>query len=356
MNHKVYQLNSQTELSNLIDRLPKQTEIKDNYLEMFQDWFIFKNPQYYSFTPAEQQKIIFQHHPALSSIKQRNLQGRWVHYPSHNLLLHLLEERQYFELRTCRNLNLLTAQELQQIHNSTIAIAGLSSGKNIANALVRYGVGREYNLADYDQVEISNFNRATFSLPHLYQPKTKVVQTELHEIDPYLTINIFPQGLNSKNLSAFLSNVKVVIDAFDSFPLKLKLRQYAKKLGIPVVSGADIEKGILLIVERYDIDQNLTTDLFLNKLNPADLKKATITKKDVTEFFIQMIGKELHSPKMLNSVYEVGSTLTSYPQLIIASQLLSVVVTHAVEQILLQKDTRSYRAFLDIPKSLKTID
>jgi molybdopterin/thiamine biosynthesis adenylyltransferase len=153
-------------------------------------------------------------------------------------------------------------------------------------------------------------------------------------------------------VSEFVQQADIIVDAFDNFPLKLLLREEAKRQGVPVVSGFDIEKGVLLIVERYDLEPELDSNLFLNHHQPHELLQPPATPEAKTQLFIDIIGPEYHSPRMLNSVKSVGQTLTGYPQLIVATLLAASLFTATIEDILLERTKGSFRRYYSVNQAL----
>lgn len=326
----------------------KPRQIFDLYQPLLRELYLNTHPRHY-FAPRPKQDQAFTKY--LRSLKPKNpkLGGSWVFFPWNDHLYHLIDRDRYYSLRTLRNRNLVPPSLQTKLSRATIAIAGLSVGKSAALSLTRYGIGSHFHLADNDSFELSNANRASYDLRHYDKPKLASTSKDLYYIDPYLDITEFPQGLTPRNLASFTKGADLIIDTFDHFPTKLALRHHAKKHRLPVLSGVDLEKGVLVIIERYDLEPKLDDSLFLNHLDKKALNKPSITKQDVTDFFIDMIGRDLHSPTLLKSVQAVGTTLTSYPQLIIASQLLASVFTLLAERIITGDKLASGRHHLDLP-------
>ena len=255
-------------------------------------------------------------------------------------------------LRTIRHRDIITQEEQTKLKRSTIAIAGLSVGLNILLSFVRFGIGRTYNIADVDVVSLSNVNRALYTLHDLGKPKCDVARDRIHELDPFLPVHAWENGVTESTLSSFLRGSNLIIDAFDRFDMKLALRKEAKKRKIPVISGFDVEKGVLVITERYDIDPTLSLDHFLNSTPESTLQKMGMTPEERTNMFVHIIGKQHHSERMLNSVKNVGKTLTGYPQLIIATLAAASLFTICAEDILLGRNTSSTRVFIPLTSLL----
>lgn len=318
----------------------------DLFENLLKEKFLIDDPKLY-FAPAAEQEKSF-----ASYLQKYQGEGVWVRHPWSSQTYHLLEREEYFQLRTARNKNLLSSPEQSKLHHKTIAVAGLSVGSNILFALIRYGVGEVYRIADSDSVAISNLNRTTYDLTSFGLPKIEVALKTMNQIDPFLSVTTFPEGLTKDNLPDFVRGADVIVDAFDQFELKIALRKEAQKQRVPVVSGFDIEKGVLLIAERYDIEKNIDLSIFLNSHTEEEILKPTSTAKEKTQLFIDIIGQQYHSKKMLSSVHAVGSELTGYPQLIIATLLAASLFTSAIEDILLERVTHSFRRYVSVTSEI----
>jgi molybdopterin/thiamine biosynthesis adenylyltransferase len=312
----------------------------------FED-FINQSPSHY-FLPGDKQSELFDRYYKELIKKHGNpyALGSWVYHPWDNKLYHLLDEEKYFSLRTSRNRDIITYEQQLVLRNKKIALAGLSVGKNVLLSLLRHGIGNTYTIADSDTVAISNFNRALYSLEDFGKPKCQTTVRDMHAIDPFIQVQSFEHGISEDSLEEFVNGASLIIGAFDNFMLNLSLRKLARKKKIPIISGFDVEKGSLLIIERYD-KHDLDLSIFLNNHTEEKIKKAsTITEK--TDTFINIIGRNHHSKKMLESVYNVGKTLNSYPQLVIATLLTAALFTQAAEAILLGNSTKSFRTFVPL--------
>lgn len=317
-------------------------QVIDVYQELLKEKFLIDRPKNYFATPEQQQQ-------AFEIFLQTNtLQSVWVAHPWSKKLYHLPNASEYFQLRTARNRNLLTLIEQEKLYDQKIAVAGLSVGSNIVLSLIRYGIGNNYRIADSDMIAVSNFNRTMYDLRNLSQPKSQIMLETINNLDPYIKTEIYAEGLTLKNMPQFVKGSDLIVDAFDNFSLKIALRKEAKKQRVPVVSGFDIEKGALIIVERYDLDSDLDLSLFLNGHSEAEIMKPAIKPDERTKLFIDIIGQELHSARMLDSVTNVGKNLTGYPQLIIATLLAASLFTATIGDILLQRVTGSYRKYVSV--------
>ena len=106
-----------------------------------------------------------------------------------------------------RNLGWVTQTEQDVLRHKRVAIAGMGGvGGSHLLTLSRLGVGA-FNLADFDQFELANFNRqAGASMPHIGRNKLEVMSELAMGINPELSINAFSDGVNADNLDAFLES------------------------------------------------------------------------------------------------------------------------------------------------------
>lgn len=149
-----------------------------------------------------------------------------------------------------RNLGWVTAAEQDILRNKRIAIAGLGGvGGSHLLTLARLGIGA-FNIADFDQYELANFNRqAGASMSHLEQHKLDVMSRLALDINPQLDLGQYPAGVNSDNLDDFLDGVDLYVDALDFFALEIRRQVFAAcyEKGIPAVTAAPLGMGSALL-------------------------------------------------------------------------------------------------------------
>src|SRR3989344_4630473 len=154
----------------------------------------------------EQLKELFEiENPSASTNKKRDeISGDWIYYPWSKTLLHTLSEKEIFSLQTNRNRDIITTAEQKKLAAFTIAIAGLSVGGNIATTLAYNGFSKKIKLADFDNLSTTNLNRARAKLADVGTPKIDIIKKQLYELNPYINITSFDDGINKKNLEVFL--------------------------------------------------------------------------------------------------------------------------------------------------------
>lgn len=115
--------------------------------------------------------------------------------------------------------SMLTARHTPNVHNKIkkgkVAIAGLGGlGSNIAVMLARTGVGKLL-LIDYDVVEPSNLNRQHYNINHLGMYKTKALEKQIREINPYVEVEIRNVKVTENNIVEILTGYDIICEAFD---------------------------------------------------------------------------------------------------------------------------------------------
>lgn len=145
-----------------------------------------------------------------------------------------------------RNLGIMTEEEVQQLHETTIAIAGCGCiGGFSAELLARMGVGKLI-LADPDTFDVSNINRQC-AATHLTvgQRKAEALKNHLLTINPEIEIVCYNDGVNEDNAVSFVNAVDYVIDAIDyfAFPESVALHRAARKKNLFVITAVALGFG-----------------------------------------------------------------------------------------------------------------
>ncbi len=272
--------------------------------------------------------------------------GVWVFYPWRKVLVHLLDEDDFVRVRTVRNLYKITTDEQHFLKKKKVGIIGLSVGQSVAIAIAMERIAGEIRIADFDLLELSNLNRIRAGVQNLGLPKTAIVAREISEIDPFLKVTIYKEGITTKNINDFLTlggQLDLLVDEGDDIRIKVAARIEARSLGIPVIM--DTSDLFLLDIERFDLDKErkilhglLDESLDYESLTPADLRSLTLKVFDV----------EGVSSRGQQSLLELGKTITSWPQLATDVMAGGAVAAKFIKQILLNEKIESGRSRLDI--------
>lgn len=281
--------------------------------------------------------------------------GCWVYYPWNKKLVHLLSEDAFIELRTSRNLYKITPEERKILLNKKIAVIGLSVGQMIALTLVMERTCSEIRLADFDVIELSNMNRIRTSVTNIGVSKAVVAAREIAEMDPYMKVSIFTEGITENNIDDFLTKdgkVDVLVEECDGLDVKILSRIKARSLSIPVVMETN-DRG-MIDIERYDLEPTLPLLHGLIPENMGDLNALrNLSNQEKVPLLGAMVGIENISDRMRLSLGEMGKTISTWPQLASSVVLGGAMVTDVCRRILLNQFTVSGRYYVDFNELIK---
>ncbi len=286
-------------------------------------------------------------------IHGRHDYGNWVFYPWKNTLVHILPEEEFIQVRTIRNQYKITQAEQKKLAQKIIGIVGLSVGQSIALALaLERGCG-ELRLADFDTLELSNMNRMRASIADIGLKKSTIAAREILEIDPYLKVTVFDEGINEENIESFFSSggeLDLVVDECDSLDIKILLREVARKKRIPVIMDTS-DRG-MLDIERFDLEpEREIFHGYMGDVNYRDLKN--LSMKEKVTFGLKITGIDTLSTRMKASLMEINQSISSWPQLASAVFLGGALGSHTARNILLDQMTDSGRFFVDLDELIQ---
>ncbi|RZJ78395.1 MAG: Rv1355c family protein [Flavobacterium sp.] len=295
--------------------------------------------------PTEMQKAVAQHF----GDKDETNYGVWVYYPWAQKLVHILDEEEFAIVRTNRNKHKITAEEQATLATKKIGVMGLSVGQSVSLTLAMERGFGELRIADFDTLDLSNINRIRTGIFNLKTKKTVVVAREIAEIDPYLNVICFEEGITTENLDSFLTGngkLDLLIDECDSFDIKISSRNKAKALGIPVLmEGSD--RGTIDI-ERFDLEperpvlHGMVAHLDMSKYK--ELK----TLDERVPYITAVTGVETLSPRMKASAVEIMASISTWPQLASAVTFGGGITADLSRKILLNNLNVSGRFFIDM--------
>ncbi|WP_025764560.1 Rv1355c family protein [Dyadobacter tibetensis] len=322
-----------------------------NFLDLFEnqkkELFKIKNPKR-RFT-AQQLDELYMDWASRCDV---NREGTWVYYPWSRRMLRILDEAEFIQLRTSRNQHKITASEQSVLKEKTIGIIGLSVGNAVAMTLAIERIGGHLKLADFDELELSNLNRIRTGLHHLGLNKAIVTAREIAEIDPYLKVTCYTEGITASNIDTFLGGddpIDLLIDECDDLQVKILARLKAKAYRLPLVMETS-DRG-MLDIERFDLDPALAifhgkladlSDSFLREV-PAEHKMALI---------MRIIDAPNTSARGRASLIELGQTIGTWPQLASAVAMGGGVVADISRKILLNQHSTSGRFYVDLDEIL----
>jgi molybdopterin/thiamine biosynthesis adenylyltransferase len=279
--------------------------------------------------------------------------GNYVYYPWSQRVVHLLEEEEFIELRTNRNRNKITVEEAQILSTKKVGVIGLSVGQSVSVTMAMERGFGEIRLADFDLLELTNLNRIRTGVQNLGLSKVISVAREIKEIDPYLKVTAFIDGITEENIDAFFKEggmLDVCVDECDGIDIKILCRQKAKEFHVPVVMESS-DRGTL-DVERFDLDPELPIlHGYLDHLDISQVKNLESNEEKIP-FLLPFTGIDTLSEKMRASMLEIGTTLTTWPQLASAATLGGGVTTNVCRRIFLGTYTDSGRYWIDMDEMI----
>jgi hypothetical protein len=290
-------------------------------------------------------------------LKKHNGQyGHWVYYPWNKHLVKILPEQEFIEVRTIRNKYKITAEEQKILQGKAIGVIGLSVGQSVALGLAMERVFGELRIADFDHLELGNMNRIRTPLSNLGLKKTTLVKREIAEIDPYLKVRVFGEGVNDENMEEFFcgeGSLDLLIEECDNIKMKIKSRLMAKSLGIPVLMDTS-DRG-MLDIERYDEEPSLPIfNGLLRELGEENKLLANFEKKE-KQILGCILDFERLSKRAKSSIGEIGKSITNWPQLASSVIMGGGFCTHLAREILLGHPVKSGRFYVDLDEIVKKV-
>lgn len=333
----------------------KVTFVVDDFLEQQKELYAILNPDLVTqkdFIKKRRRKI-----GAGNRLIQPALSGVWVYYPWLSTIVHLLDEKDFHKVRTARNKYLITEEEQRIFYHSCVGIGGLSVGSSVILTIVLEGGARHIRLADMDRLALSNTNRIRTSLSELGSLKVEMAARQIYEVNPFVTIDIIPRGLTDDTLRQFFvghPKLDVVIDELDDLSVKYRLREWARRMGIPVVMAADNGSSGVIDIERYDLSRK--TRFFHGRLGNVTRKTfAKLNKFETGKMITRHVGPENINERMQYSLMEMGKTITSWPQLGGTAMLNSAAVSYVIRRILNHQPLEKNRAIVSLDEKLEPL-
>lgn len=204
-----------------------------------------------------------------------------------------------YEQAFSRNIGWLTRQEQHSLRGKRIAVAGLGGvGGSHVLTLTRLGVGA-FNLADFDSFDLANFNRQAGAMTStLGRPKSDVLIAMALDINPELSIRVFPSGVTKDNVVDFLTGVDLYIDGLDFFAFGARQTVFAACAAqeVPAVTAAPLGMGAAVLsflpgsmtFEQYFLFEGKPEPeqaiRFLLGLSPARLQMSYLVDKSSLSF------------------------------------------------------------------------
>jgi tRNA A37 threonylcarbamoyladenosine dehydratase len=290
----------------------------------------------------------------LSEFRQETF-GTLIVYPWRKTVIRILEENDFYTLLTSRNKYLINHAEQDKYKATDLAVAGLSVGSNIVLTTVMQGGCKNIKIADGDSISTSNMNRIVTELPSVNIKKTIALARKIYEINPYINVQLFSDGINEENIDEFVKDSDVVFDEIDSLHLKLHMRLIAKDKKIPLIMITDNGDNVMVDIERYDLKSDLKPFHGLISEEDIDLIKKShgkLSPHDRVTLSLKIVHPQNAVSRMQDSLLEVGKTIKTWPQLSTASMLAGSVGSYIIRNIAMGNPIKDGRLHVSIDGAL----
>ncbi len=240
----------------------------------------------------------------------------------------------YLEVALARNQGLVSMAEQERLLDARVAIPGLGGVGGIhLVTLSRMGFGG-FRLAEFDHFEPANVNRQYGAkIDHFGRPKLDAMVAEARQINPFLDLTLFPDGISEQNVSAFLEGADIVVDGIDFFAFEIRrlIFNRAREMGIPVVTAGPVGFSAAMLV--FMPHQGMTFDEYFAIQDEMPLEEKLLA------FLVGL------APRATQSDYIDPSRIDIYaqqgPSIAAACQLCaSVAATEAIRILLKRPSVR----------------
>ena len=263
-----------------------------------------------------------------------------------------IPQNAFFELSTLRNRNVITHQQQDCLKKAVVGFFGLSVGSHAALTWIMESRADVIKIADPDTVSPTNLNRIRTGWSEVGTLKVDDVKQKIIEIHPYTKVisTTSVEVDDVRKLFCTSPPLDVVVDEIDDLSGKIWLRKLAKKQKIPLISATDVGDNVLIDVERYDTEPE--TKPFLGRVVDLDPERddfSDIPLRKRLRLIAQIVGFEVHSETMLDSLLAIGNTLKTWPQLGATATVSGGVLATTIKKILLNEPIKNgrYRISLD---------
>lgn len=275
--------------------------------------------------------------------------GVWVYYPWSNRLVHILDEEEFIEVRTSRNQYKITKEERDILATKKIGVIGLSVGQSVSVTLAMERICGELRLADFDVLELTNLNRIRTGVHNLGLLKVYAVAREIAEIDPFIRVKCFADGVTEQNIDTFFTDdgkLDLLIEESDGFDIKILSRYKARSLKIPVLMEAS--DRCMVDVERFDLEPERPILHGLVEHLDIDTLKSLKTTEEKIPYMLDILGLDTSSIRLKASMLEIEQSINTWPQLASAVTMGGGIAADVSRRLLLNQYTQSGRYHVDI--------
>lgn len=154
------------------------------------------------------------------------------------------------------------AEGQRRLLNARVLVIGAGGlGSPLLLYLCAAGVGT-LGICDPDKVSLSNLQRQVlYTTADLGEPKTAIAERRLKEINPNVSLNLYPEAFTAANAREIAKGYDLIADCCDNFTTRYLIDDVCAEAGIPWVHGAIQEMRGQLAVFNWRKGKRLT-DIF----------------------------------------------------------------------------------------------
>lgn len=189
---------------------------------------------------------------------------------------------------------------------SVIGAGGL--GCPVALYLVSSGVGR-LQIFDDDTVITSNLQRQIlYTDSDIKKSKVATAKDALGKVNPFVTIDVFPEKVTQDNIDKLLSS-DIVVDATDNFSIRYLLNEFCHANNIPLVSGSVLHYDGQVLVMNNRENNGCYQCLYPVKPEPGEVPSC-----QDSSVFCPLTGTigTLMATEAIKTLLGIGSSLSGY--------------------------------------------
>ena len=158
----------------------------------------------------------------------------------------------------------------QNLQQQKIIIVGLGGiGCPAAQYLVASGI-KQLKLIDSDVIQINNLNRQIlYSIKDIGKLKSKTAKKKLLNINPECNIIALSNYLDENNISDYLKDCSLIIDATDNWKSMILINKYCVNHSIPLISSSVVGFDSQVILFKNSPEDHLCLQcIFPNNQEP----------------------------------------------------------------------------------------
>ncbi len=228
-------------------------------------------------------------------------------------------------------MGLLTEDNQQKIHDTSLVIAGCGVGSIIAISAVRLGF-ENLTLIDGDTIEISNTNRQGYTTKDVGKLKVSALASRLKQINPHVKIKKYPVFVDLKNAKKIASEGDIIIDSIDpdAGNVVIAFHREAHKQGKTVIQPTDVGWGAMVLVFS---PESISYDKLIGISPNKDAKD--ISSEESFGAFVNYFVKVMPPYVQRIAMDVVENKLTHYPQPVTAAYTLASMTVLAAKRVAL---------------------